>query len=150
MPIITSHGWELLFEFMGNASDYAVGAVSGQQRDAFFHDIYHTCKVLNESQVNYSTNEKELLVVVITLVIFCSYLFGLKFIVFTDHATLKYLFTKGNYKPHLFRCILLLQAFGFEIKYKKGVENAVTNHLSRSENSDITKKEKNIVEEFPL
>lgn len=73
----------------------------------------------------------------------------LLFIVFTDHATLKYFFTKGNYKPHLFRWILLLQEFGLEIKDKKGVENAVTNHLSRSENLDITKKEKNIVEEFP-
>jgi hypothetical protein len=52
-------------------------------------------------------------------------------IVYTDHAALKYLLTKKDAKLRLIRWILLLQLFDLEIKDKRGLENFVTNHLSR-------------------
>ena len=48
-----------------------------------------------------------------------------------DHASLKYLLSKQYTKPHLTRWILLCQEFNLTIKYKKGVENVVADHLSR-------------------
>ncbi|CAJ2663201.1 unnamed protein product [Trifolium pratense] len=148
-PVITAPNWELPFELMCDASDYAVGAVLGQRHAKFFHAIYYASKVLNENQVNYSTTEKELLAVIFALEKFRSYLIGSKVIIFTDHAALKFLLTKGDSKPRLLRWILLLQEFDIEIKDKKGVENVVADHLSRLANPEITKNEKSIVAEFP-
>jgi len=134
---------------MCDASDYTVGAVLGQRREKFFHAIYYASKVLNENQVNYSTTEKELLAVIFALENFRSYLIGSKVVVFTGHATLKYLLTKGDSKPRLLRWILLLQEFDLEIRDKKIVENVVVDHLSRLDNREVTENEKTIVAEFP-
>jgi hypothetical protein len=74
--------------------------------------------------LNYTTTEKELLVVVFAIEKFRSYLLGTKVIVYTDHAALKYLLTKKDAKPCLIQWILLLQEFDLEIRDKRGVENS--------------------------
>jgi hypothetical protein len=74
--------------------------------------------------------EKELLAVVFAIEKFRSYLVGAKVIVYTDHATLKYLLTKKDAKPRLIRWILLFQEFDLEIRDKNGLENSVADHLS--------------------
>ena len=56
---------------------------------------------------------------------------GAKVIIYSDHATLKYLLTKKDAKLHLIRWILLLQEFDLEIKDRKRIENHVVDHLSR-------------------
>ncbi|CAN6557552.1 unnamed protein product [Malus baccata var. baccata] len=130
-PIITPPDWSIPFELMCDASYYALGAVLGQRKNKQPHVIYYASRTLNDAQLNYSTTEKELLAVVFGLDKFRSYLIGTKVIVFTDHAALKYLFTKKEAKPRLIRWMLLLQEFDIEIKDKKGSDNVVADHLSR-------------------
>ncbi|XP_021770244.1 uncharacterized protein LOC110734402 [Chenopodium quinoa] len=130
-PIIQPPNWELPFELMCDASDYAVGSVLGQRKDKKLHAIYYTSKTLDEAQRNYTTTEKELLAIVHAIEKFRSYLVGSKVIVFTDHAALKYLLSKKDAKPRLIRWVLLLQDYDIEIRDKKGAENVVANHLSR-------------------
>ncbi|CAN6573248.1 unnamed protein product [Malus baccata var. baccata] len=129
-PIITPLDWSIPFELMCDASDYALGAVLGQRKNKLPHVIYYASRTLNDAQLNYSTTEKELLAVVFALDKFRSYLIGTKVIVFTDHAALKYLFTKKEAKPRLIRWMLLLQEFDIEIKDKNGSDNVVADHLS--------------------
>ena len=135
-PIIQPLDWKLPFEIVCDASDYAVGAVLGQTKDKKHHAIAYASKTLTGAQLNYATTEKELLAVVFAIDKFRSYLVGTKVIVYTDHAALKYLFTKKDAKLRLIRWILLLQEFYLEIKDKKGVENSVADHLSRMTNTN--------------
>lgn len=58
-PIMQAPDWDLPFEIMCDASDYAVGAVLGQRKDKKVHAIYYALRTLNDAQLNYATTEKE-------------------------------------------------------------------------------------------
>ncbi|RVW66388.1 Retrovirus-related Pol polyprotein from transposon 17.6 [Vitis vinifera] len=73
-PIVRAPNWQLPFEVMCDASDFAIGAVLGQREDGKPYVIYYASKTLNEAQRNYTTTEKELLAVVFALDKFCAYL----------------------------------------------------------------------------
>ncbi|KAK8670875.1 hypothetical protein V6N13_037488 [Hibiscus sabdariffa] len=148
-PIVEPPDWNLPFELMCDANDYAVEAVLGQRKGKIFHPTYYASKTLNDAQVNYTTTEKELLVVIFGFDKFRSYLLGTKVTVFTDHSAIKYLLSKKDAKSRLIRWILLLQEFDVEIIDKKGTENQVADHLSRLENEVITTSPMEIKETFP-
>ncbi|KAK5785492.1 hypothetical protein PVK06_040083 [Gossypium arboreum] len=113
-----------------------LGAVLGQRRDKHFQPIYYASKTLTAAQENYTTTEKELLVVVFAFDKFRSYLILSKVVVYIDHSSLHYLLNKTDTKPRLIRWILLLQEFNLEIQDKKGAKNLEADHLSRLEKSN--------------
>ena len=80
---------------------------------------------------HYSATKKELLTAIFALKKFRPYLIGSKFIVFTNHHALRYLFNKKNANPRLIRWVLLLQEFDLKIRDKMGSKNVVVDHLSR-------------------
>ncbi|RVW67350.1 hypothetical protein CK203_065029 [Vitis vinifera] len=57
-PIVRAPNWQLPFEVMCDASDFAVGAVLGQREDGKPYVIYYASKTLNEAQRNYTTQRK--------------------------------------------------------------------------------------------
>jgi len=57
-PVIQPPNWNVLFEIMCDASDYAIGVVLGQHIDKLPNVIYYASKTLNDAQLNYSTTEK--------------------------------------------------------------------------------------------
>ncbi|GJS93798.1 reverse transcriptase domain-containing protein [Tanacetum coccineum] len=150
-PILIAPDWDLPFELMCDASDFAIGAVLGQQKNKHFQPIHYASKTMTEAQAHYTTTEKELLAVVYAFKKFRSYLVLSKSIVYTDHSAIKYLFAKKDAKPRLMRWILLLQEFDVIIRDKKRAENLAADHLSRLENPHQDKFEnKEITEIFPL
>ncbi|GJX68225.1 reverse transcriptase domain-containing protein [Tanacetum coccineum] len=102
-PIIMSPDWNVPFELMCDASDFAVGAVLGQQIDGKFKPIYYASKTLINAQEHYTTTKKELLAVVFSFDKFCPYLILSKTVFYTDHSALKYLFSKQDAKPRLIK-----------------------------------------------
>ena len=67
-PIVQPPDWNLPFEIMCDASDYAVGAVLGQIVDKKLNVIQYASKTLDTAQRNYATTEKEFLAVVFAVV----------------------------------------------------------------------------------
>ena len=102
-PIVVAPDWNLPFELMCDASDYAIEAVLGQKRDRTFQVIYYASRMLNDAQLNYATTKKELLAIVFAFDKFRPYLIGNRVIVHTDHSAIKYLMTKKDVKPRLIR-----------------------------------------------
>lgn len=67
VPIIQPPDWNRPFELMYDASDFALGAILGQRVAMTPHVIYYASRTLNDTQLNYSTTEKELLAVIFAL-----------------------------------------------------------------------------------
>nr|GEW27655.1 reverse transcriptase domain-containing protein [Tanacetum cinerariifolium] len=122
-----------------------------------FENSFQNClshlesKTMTEAESNYTTTEKEMLVVVYAFEKFLSYFIMNKRIVNADHSALKYLFAKKDLKARFLRWVLLLQKFTFKVIDTKGVENLATDHLSRLENPHQNMLDpKEINESFPL
>ncbi|GJU75195.1 reverse transcriptase domain-containing protein [Tanacetum coccineum] len=60
-PILIAPDWDLPFELMCDASDFAIGAVLGQRKNKHFQPIHYASKTMNEAQTHYTTTEKEYL-----------------------------------------------------------------------------------------
>ncbi|KAK1601531.1 hypothetical protein QYE76_018060, partial [Lolium multiflorum] len=133
-PVVEPPDWNLPFEIMCDASDFAVGVVLGQRVDKKLNVIHYASKTLDVAQRNYATTEKELLAVVFACDKFRSYIVDSKVIVHTDHAAIRYLMEKKDAKPRLIRWVLLLQEFDLHIIDRKCADNPVADNLSRLEN----------------
>nr|GEZ57537.1 hypothetical protein [Tanacetum cinerariifolium] len=150
-PILIALDWDMPFELMYDASDFAIGAVLGQRQDKHFRPIHYVSKTMTEVESNYTITEKEMLAVVYAFDKFRSYLIMNKSIVYTDHSALKYLFPKKDLKERLLRWVLLLQEFTFKVIDTKGAENMAADHLSRLENPHQNVLDpKEINKSFPL
>nr|GEZ61004.1 reverse transcriptase domain-containing protein [Tanacetum cinerariifolium] len=150
-PILIAPNWDLPFELMCDASDFAIGAVLKQRHEKHFRPIHYASKTMTDAKSNYTTTEKEMLAVVYAFEKFRSYLIMNKSIVHTDHSVLKYLFAKKDAKARLLRWVLLLQGFDFKVLNTKGAENLAADHLSRFENwYENVLDPKEINETFPL
>ncbi|GJW09470.1 reverse transcriptase domain-containing protein [Tanacetum coccineum] len=55
-PILVALYWDLPFEIMCDASDYAVGAVLGKRKTKHFQPIHYASKTMTDAQAHYMTN----------------------------------------------------------------------------------------------
>nr|GFD20128.1 reverse transcriptase domain-containing protein [Tanacetum cinerariifolium] len=48
-PILIASNWDLPFEFMCDASDFAIGVVLGQRHEKHFKPIHYASKTMNDA-----------------------------------------------------------------------------------------------------
>ena len=91
---------------------------------------YGSRKLKNHEQ-NYPTHDMELAAVVFALKIWCHYLYAEKLEVYSDHKSLKYIFTQRDLNMRQHRWMELLEDYDFTLHYHHGKENVVADALSR-------------------
>lgn len=138
-PVLCTPDYTKRFAIACDASDVAVGAVLTQEADGQEKVICYMSQKLSPSERKYSVTERECLAVIKAIEKFRGYVENSHFTVYCDHSSLTYLKTMKNPTPLMCRWILRLNAFTFDIKYRKGSVNVVPDCLSRiGEISTIT------------
>jgi transposase InsO family protein len=120
------------FILQTDASNIGLGAVLTQAFPDGEHPVAFISRQLKPPEANYSTTELEALAVVWAIKTFEHYLVDRHFIVVTDHHALQWLPTKKSLNKRLSRWAVYLSEFDFSVEYRKGVDNANADALSRN------------------
>nr|GEX23413.1 reverse transcriptase domain-containing protein [Tanacetum cinerariifolium] len=63
-PILIAPDWDMPFELMCDASNFAIGAVLRQRQEKYFRPIHYANKTMTKAESNYTITKKEILAVV--------------------------------------------------------------------------------------
>ena len=115
------------FVIYSDASRKGLGCVLMQQGKV----ITYACNQLKSYEQNYSTHDLELVAIVFALKIWRHYLYRETCEIFTDHKSLKYLFTQKELNLRQKIWLELVKDFDCSINYHPGKANVVADALSR-------------------
>ncbi|GFU76940.1 retrovirus-related Pol polyprotein from transposon 297 [Trichonephila clavipes] len=114
-----------------DASNESVGAVLSQEIDGHERVVAYWSKCLSKPERNYCVTRKELLAIVKAIEHFYHYLYGQKFLLRTDHASLTWLMNFRNTEGQVARWIQRLNEYYFDIRHRKGSSHGNADALSR-------------------
>ncbi|GJR36746.1 transposon ty3-G gag-pol polyprotein, partial [Tanacetum coccineum] len=126
-PTLALPDWSHPFTVECDASGVGIGAVLTQKG----RPLAYYSSPLKGSMLSWSTYEKEMLAIVKAVRKWRHYLLGRKFIVKTDHVSLKYLLEQRISTPAQTRWLPKLLGYDYTIEYKKGVSNRGADAFSR-------------------
>ncbi|WVZ52311.1 hypothetical protein U9M48_003384, partial [Paspalum notatum var. saurae] len=126
-PVLTLPDLTKSFTVYCDASKEGLGCVLMQEGKV----IAYASRQLRKHQVNYPTHDLELAAVVHALKIWRHYLFGNRCEIYTDHNSLKYIFTQNELNMKQRRWLELIKDYDLEIHYHPGKANVVADALSR-------------------
>ena len=129
-PVLQFPRYDCPFIIDTDASNVSLGAVLSNFIDGVEHPIVFASRSLSKTETMYSTTKREALAVVQALKWFKHYIWGLSFVIRTDHASLKWLF-RQNADGMTFRMLQHLQEFNYEIVHRAGNKHANADGLSR-------------------
>ena len=113
--------YSILFHVYTDASDFQLGAAKGKP-------LAYYSKKLTQAQKNYTTTEKELLAIVMTLTTYQKLLYGSKVCLYTNHKNLTF---KTFSVQRILRWRLFVDQFDCELRYIPGKENVLADCFSR-------------------
>ncbi|GBM36622.1 Retrovirus-related Pol polyprotein from transposon 297 [Araneus ventricosus] len=130
-PVLTYPLTDKEFILDTDASNEGIGAVLSQKIGNEECVIAYFSKSLGKPERNYCVTRKELLAIVKSIAHFHHYLYGRKFLLRTDHASLRWLLNFREPEGQIARWIQRLQEYDFEIQHRKGTSHGNADALSR-------------------
>ena len=115
------------FQVYCDASRHGLGCVLMQEGKV----VAYASRQLKPHELNYATHDLELCAVIHALKIWRHYLIGNRIEVFSDHKSLKYLFTQNDLNLRQRRWLELVKDYDLEVQYTPGKGNVVADALSR-------------------
>nr|ABF95974.1 retrotransposon protein, putative, Ty3-gypsy subclass [Oryza sativa Japonica Group] len=115
------------FQVYCDASRLGLGCVLMQEGKV----VAYASRQLRPHENNYPTHDLELAAVVHALKIWRHYLYGNRTEIYTDHKSLKYIFTQPDLNMRQRRWLELIKDYDMEIHYHPGKANVVADALSR-------------------
>ena len=145
-PILTYPDFDKPFVLSTDASNVGVGAVLSQvDAEGRERPVYYAGRSLSQAERNYSTIEREMLAIVYATEKFKYYLYGLHFVIYTDHNPLVHWKNLKLTSERLTRWRLKQAEYDFEVMYRKGALNGNADSLSRID-LPITPDSSNVLE----
>jgi hypothetical protein len=126
-PVLAQSDIEKPFDVYCDASGSGLGCVLMQEGQV----IAYASRKLRQHEEHYPTHDLELAAVVHGLKIWCYYLLGNICHIYTDHKSLKYIFTQSELNMRQRRWLELIKDYELEIHYHPGKANMVADALSR-------------------
>jgi hypothetical protein len=99
--------------------------------------IAYASRQLKPYEQNYPTHDLELAAVVFTLKFWRHYLYDERCDIYTDHKSLKYLFTQKELNMRQRRWLELIKDYDCEINYHSDKANVVADALSRKSTAEL-------------
>lgn len=133
-PILVYPDFNKQFICTTDSSSVALGCVLTQlDENNEEHPIGYASRTLNDAERNYSTFDREFLALLWGIEFFRPFLFGRRFLCFTDCAALVSVLASrlDSGSPRIIRWRQRLLQYDFKICYKKGKSNLVADGLSR-------------------
>jgi hypothetical protein len=118
-------------ELWVDASGVGAGAYLAQEQEGSHHIIGFASMSFTPTQLNYSTLERELTALRWGVKTFRPFLYGVEFVLYTDHQPLVHLHNMKLVCSRLARTLEELSDFMFEIRYIPGHLNSAADALSR-------------------
>ena len=131
-PVLLLPRLDLPFVLETDASSTGLGAVLLQEFEDSLHPVCFASRKLLDREKRYSTIERECLAIVWAVHKFVRFLWGVRFVLQTDHRPLTYLRTSNFKNSRIMRWALSLQEFSFEVLPVSGRANVFADLLSRS------------------
>jgi hypothetical protein len=103
--------------------------------------IAYASRQLKNHERNYPTHDLELAAIVFALKIWRHYLYGARCEIYTDHKSLKYIFTQKDLNMRQQRWLELIKDYDCCIFYHPGKENVVADALSKKSQGGVVKSE---------
>jgi hypothetical protein len=114
-----------------DASAVGAGACLTQVQNGEVRTIAHSSMTFSGAQRRYSVTDRELAAIRWGVKTFRGFLYGVPFVVNTDHQALQYLHNMKIVNNRLARTFEDLADFNFELRYTPGKENLAADALSR-------------------